>query len=61
MKNDIQSNTCEIIKIDKFFIKEVDKLKKEYLKIKDKIFTEIIQDFENEKSITYNKIQKSIN
>ena len=39
---EIKSNTCEIIKTDKRFIKEIEQLKKEYLKIKKKIFEEII-------------------
>ena len=49
--NNIQSNTCEIIKIDKLFIKDVLKLKKEYLKIKNKILNEIIQEFNDEFNI----------
>ena len=45
---DIQSNTCEIIKIDKLFLKDVQKLKTEYIKQKDKIFNEIIIELKRE-------------
>ena len=41
---DIKSNTCEIIKIDKKFINEIEQLKLIYLKIKQKIFLEIISE-----------------
>tara|TARA_Y100001970_G_C13654106_1_gene565030 strand:+ start:371 stop:517 length:147 start_codon:yes stop_codon:yes gene_type:complete len=41
---EIKSNTCEIIKTDKLFIKEIEQLKKEYLRIKQKIFQEIISE-----------------
>jgi hypothetical protein len=44
----IQSNTCEIIKVDKMFVKDVERLKKEYLRIKTKIYDEIIQEIESE-------------
>ena len=46
---EIKSNTCEIIKIDKKFINEIKYLKKEYLKIKEKIFKEIIQEINSKK------------
>lgn len=54
---EIQSNTCEIIKIDQKFIKEVENLKKEYLKIKKIMIHEIIQEIiQNQKyNIYYNK------
>ena len=42
--DEIKSNTCEIIKTDKLFIKEIGRLKKEYLRIKQKIFQEIISE-----------------
>ena len=48
MEDNIQSNTCEIIKVDKMFVKDVENLKKEYLRIKEKIYTEIIQEIESE-------------
>jgi len=43
-KEEIQSNTCEIIKVDKMFIKDVEEIKKEYLRIKEKIIHEITQE-----------------
>ena len=42
--DNIQYNTCEIIQTDKLFIKEIEQLKKEYLRIKQKIFQEIISE-----------------
>ena len=45
---EIKSNTCEIIKIDKLFLKDVEKLKQEYMKQKDKILNEIIQELKKE-------------
>ena len=47
-QDNIQSNTCEIIKIDKLFVKDVDRLKQEYLRIKYKIYNEIIQEIKND-------------
>tara|TARA_Y100001970_G_C14165193_1_gene820868 strand:+ start:327 stop:470 length:144 start_codon:yes stop_codon:yes gene_type:complete len=44
---EIKSNTCEIIKIDKKFINEIKELKKEYLRIKIRIFQEIISEIKN--------------
>tara|TARA_B100001287_G_C22666190_1_gene522945 strand:- start:403 stop:561 length:159 start_codon:yes stop_codon:yes gene_type:complete len=41
---EIQSNTCEIIKIDKKFVKDIEQLKKKYLEIKEKIYNEIIDE-----------------
>ena len=46
MEEEIYSNTCEIIKVDKLFVKEVEQLKQEYLRIKEKIYNEIIQELE---------------
>ena len=45
----IQSNTSEIIKIDNKFIKDIENLKIEYLKIKKKIFHQIINEIMNNK------------
>ena len=42
----INSNTCGYIKIDKMFINDTEKLFTEYLRIKDKIKKEIIQENE---------------
>ena len=44
MEEMIQSNTCEIIGIDKKTVTDVETLKKEYLKIKEKILKEIIEE-----------------
>jgi hypothetical protein len=44
MEENIQSNTCEIIGIDKKTVTDVETLKKEYLKIKEKILKEIIEE-----------------
>jgi len=40
----ISSNTCGYIKIDRMFINDVEKLCKEYLRIKDILKKEIIQE-----------------
>ena len=42
----IPSNTCGYIKVDKMFISDAEKLSKEYLRIKDIIKQEIIQELE---------------
>ncbi len=44
MENNIQSNTCEIIKIDKKTITDIQNLKKEYLLKKEKIKREILNE-----------------
>ena len=41
---EIKSNTCKIIQTDKLFIKEIEQLKKENIRIKQKIFQEIISE-----------------
>jgi len=48
MEEMIQSNTCEIIGIDKKTVTDVETLKKEYLKIKGKILKEIIEELKEE-------------
>ena len=45
---DIQSNTCPIIKIDKRSILMIENLKNKYLKIKEKIYNEIIDEINKE-------------
>ena len=40
----ISSNTCGYIKIDRMFINDVEKLSKEYLRIKEILKKEIIQE-----------------
>ena len=45
---EIQSNTCEIIKIDKKFVKDIEELKKKYLEIKEKIYNEIINEIKDQ-------------
>jgi len=49
MEDNIQSNTCEIIKIDKKTINDIKKLKEEFLAKKEKIKNEIINDLQNMK------------
>ena len=44
MEDNIQSNTCEIIKIDKKTINDIQNLKKEYLSKKEKIKKEILDE-----------------
>lgn len=44
MGDNIQSNTCEIIKIDKKTILDIQNLKKEYLLKKDRIKKEILDE-----------------
>jgi hypothetical protein len=44
MEDNIQSNTCEIIKIDKKTILDIQNLKKEYLLKKDRIKKEILDE-----------------
>ncbi len=47
MEDNIQSNTCEIIKIDKKTIIDIQNLKKEYLLKKDRIKKEILDELKN--------------
>ena len=49
MEDTIQSNTCEIIKIDKKTINDIKKLKEEFIAKKEKIKNEIINDLQNMK------------
>lgn len=49
MEDNIQSNTCEIIKIDKKTINDIKKLKEEFIAKKEKIKNEIINDLQNMK------------
>ena len=45
MENEIvETNTCGYIKIDKLFITDVNNLKSDYLKIKEKIKNEILKE-----------------
>ena len=44
----ISSNTIGYIKVDKMFISDAEKLYKEFLRIKDIIKQEIIQELNNE-------------
>ena len=46
----ISSNTCGYIKIDRMFINDVEKLCKEYLRIKDILKKEIIQELTEQES-----------
>ena len=45
---EVQSNTCTIIKLDKRTITEIEKLKGKYIKIKGKIYNEIINEINKE-------------
>jgi len=47
MENNIQSNTCEIIKIDKKTIKDIESLKKEFILKKDRIKKEILNELKS--------------
>ena len=49
MEDSIQSNTCEIIKIDKKTINDIKNLKEQFLAKKEKIKNEIINDLQNMK------------
>ena len=40
----VETNTCGYIKIDKSFINDVKELKKEYLKIKEQLKLEILEE-----------------
>ena len=40
----VETNTCGYIKVDKLFINDVKELKKEYLRIKQKIKEEILEE-----------------
>ena len=41
---EIQSNTCEVIKVSQLFVRDVRKLEKEYEKVKDTLIDEIIEE-----------------
>ena len=41
---EIQSNTCEIIKVSQLFVKDVKDLEKEYEKVKEQLIKEIIEE-----------------
>ena len=47
MEDNIVSNTCEIIKIDKKTIHDIQNLKKEYLAKKEKIKNEILNELQS--------------
>lgn len=49
MEDNVVSNTCEIIKIDKKTINDIKNLKKQFLSKKEKIKKEIINDLQNAK------------
>tara|TARA_B100000745_G_scaffold150611_1_gene98445 strand:+ start:497 stop:670 length:174 start_codon:yes stop_codon:yes gene_type:complete len=41
---EIQSNTCEIIKVSQLFVKDVKELEKEYELVKEQLIKEIIEE-----------------
>jgi len=41
---EIQSNTCEIIKVSQLFVKDVKDLEKEYELVKEQLIKEIIEE-----------------
>ncbi len=43
-KEVVETNTCGYIKVDKLFITDVKKLKRDYLEIKEKIKNEILKE-----------------
>lgn len=47
MEDNIQSNTCEIIKIDRKTVTDIKDLKKEYLLKKEKIKKEILNELKD--------------
>ena len=47
MEDNIQSNTCEIIKIDRKTITDIKDLKKEYLLKKEKIKKKILNELKD--------------
>ena len=49
MEDNVVSNTCEIIKIDKKKINDIKNLKEQFLAKKEKIKNEIINDLQNTK------------
>lgn len=49
MEESIKSNTCEIIKIDKKSINDINNLKEQFLAKKEKIKNEIINDLQQMK------------
>ena len=40
----IETNTCDYIKVDKFFISDVIRLKEEFIKLKENIKAEILKE-----------------
>ena len=43
-EEEIQSNTCEVIKVNQLFVKDVRKLEREFEKVKDTLIDEIIEE-----------------
>ena len=43
-EEEIQSNTCEIIKVSQLFVKDVKELEKEYEQIKAELIKDIIEE-----------------
>ena len=41
---EIQSNTCEVIKVSQLFVKDVKELEKEYELVKEQLIKEIIEE-----------------
>ena len=41
---EIQSNTCEVIKVSQLFVKDVKELEKEYESVKEQLIKEIIEE-----------------
>ena len=41
---EVQSNTCEIIKVSQLFVKDVKELEKEYELVKEQLIKEIIEE-----------------
>ena len=43
-EEEIQSNTCEVIKVSQLFVKDVRKLEKEFEKVKEELINQILKE-----------------
>ena len=47
-EEEIQSNTCEVIKVSQLFVKDVRKLEKEFEKVKEELINQILKEIIDE-------------
>ena len=47
-EEEIQSNTCEVIKVNQLFVKDVRKLEKEFEKVKEELINQILKEIIDE-------------